>query len=87
MLFFNSIKNYLLLGNLAVFLENVVKIFLHKATYNLNMLSMYIVYILNQLVIQIKNIFNTIISVVSLAITGTETILIKIEDKEVSELL
>ena len=55
--FRNAIKNYLLLRDLVVLLEISYKYFLRKENYNLNMLSMYIFYILNPLVIDIKNIF------------------------------
>ena len=66
--FFKEIlsKNYLLLGNYVGFLENAVQMFWGKSDYNINMLSIYIVYILNPLVIEIKNIFIIIISIVSL---------------------
>ena len=36
----NSTKDYLLLGNLLVFLENVVQKFMRKANENLDMLCM-----------------------------------------------
>ena len=50
----------------------IVQICLRNVNYILNILSMYIVYILNPLVIDIKNIFNNIISTVSPKILGTE---------------
>ena len=86
-IFRSSIKNYLLLGNLVIVLGNIVQIFLRKANYNLNMLSMFIVYILDPLVIDIKNIFNIILSAETLTITETIFFVKFFYYKEVSELL
>ena len=53
------------------------------------MLCLYIFYILNILVIDIKNIFTTIISVVSITVTVTERCVRNrfLQDKRPSELL
>ena len=63
----------------------IVQICLRNVNYILNILSMYIVYILNPLVIDIKNIFNTMISVVYPTTLGIEKISVEIASRQTSQ--
>ena len=66
-------------------MENIVHFLLFRANNSLNILFMYIFHMLNPLVIYMKNIFNAIISFVSLTRPEMKNISVKNSLKQTSQ--